>query len=59
LESISYQNEKIRRERVTLAEASPALNPIAGLAVKENSGLAGGGKVSNPISPELGKTFGF
>ena len=42
-----------------MAEASPALNPIARLAVKENSGLAGGGKVSNPVPPELGKTFGF
>ena len=42
-----------------MAEASFALNPIAGLAVKENSGLAGGGKVTNPVPPELGKTFGF
>jgi len=58
LECICNQDKEIRGQRVTLAQAAAALDPLSRYAIKENSRLTGSRKILNPKVPKGQESFG-
>ena len=57
LEGVSNKDEEVGRERVSLSEATTALDPITWLAVEEDGRLTGREERNHPLSPEGRKSL--